>query len=253
MKQAVVIDGYSFVGFGACKGLLEEGEEVLLFNSLKADDGPEKQLSIGRNANLTEVDMNSLQTLLEEEATVFIDGYSLYIKDINLEQFLVPLLDIISFEKRKCVIILPIQWLYSSESKKWVQKTFSHAHIYYLPTVYGPFQPEEMLFQQKLMHPSLKKSISEKEWRNDAVYIDEAITCLLHDFSASKKSGEKIINSGIENHWQQCADYLQINLESHTVDDDVSCLEEHETIYIKNHLSVEKGLRQQKRHVDILL
>lgn len=252
MKQAVVIDGYSFVGFGTCKGLLEEGVEVLLLNSLKADDALEKQLSVGRNANLTEVDIDSLNTLLEEEATVFIDGYSLYIKDINMERFLVPFLDNISFEKRKCVITLPIQWLYTGHSKKWVQKTFSHAHIYYLPTVYGPFQPEEMLFQQKLMHTNHNKSVSEKEWRNDAVYIDEAITCLLHDFLSNNKSGEKIISSGIENHWQQCVDYLQINLENHTVKEDNSLRDEPQTIHIHNHLSVEKALSQQKRHVDIL-
>ena len=59
--------------------------------------------------------------------------------------------------------------------------------IFYLPTVYGPWQPMKYVFQQAINNPNGPISLDDREWTEDALYIDDVIEYYLKDIEGKKE------------------------------------------------------------------
>ena len=231
MDKAIILNVFNFVSFHVCKALLEKGIEV---RGIHVEDGKEepfseeKRLEVGRNANFKE---QSLLSWVNQEkrvmrnSTVIFSLYDLFMlyKEAILQKETVtkPILNLID-ESDTVTIILPSQMLMTSNESQSLNdlKDFidqavgvrENIQFIYLPTIYGPWQPETFLFQQALL-TKINRSEGFKGIREgtmDAIYIDDALESMV-DLIDSGKPGSYLLESGRENQWDMCAAYLNLD------------------------------------------
>jgi len=181
-----------------------------------------------RNANFKE---QSLLSWVNQEkrvmrnSTVIFSLYDLFMlyKEAILQKETVtkPILNLID-ESDTVTIILPSQMLMTSNESQSLNdlKDFidqavgvrENIQFIYLPTIYGPWQPETFLFQQALL-TKINRSEGFKGIREgtmDAIYIDDALESMV-DLIDSGKPGSYLLESGRENQWDMCAAYLNLD------------------------------------------
>jgi hypothetical protein len=229
MDKVVILGVYNFVGFQMCKSLLDNGIEVSgvsIGDMERTSYHDEKRLEVGRNANFSEY---TLTNLVNEgvdpttKRTVILSLYDFYMlgqertllnDDINEK--------IIGYMSRfhsqpDTAVILPIQLLQSDYhlpldglTAKLKEQAGTYQEIY-LPTIYGPWQPSVFLFQQAILSSINKGKISgpQREWLGDALFVEDAVETMI-DILETGKPGEFLLESGKDNYWQLCADYLKI-------------------------------------------
>ncbi len=278
MKKAMVIGSLGFIGFSLSKRLLEEEFEVIGIDQIseKHDKLKEqKLLEVARNSNFKYIN-NSIENLELQEVAENNDVlyYCLHDSDINennvnkkmpkRKEILMNVMDYCNTITCKFVYLSSYESLNQrneigqvkmeeeNEIEKYsrINPNFSY-FILHLPTVYGPWQPDSMTFQQLIMGmdaPSIDPI------REDAIFIDDLVGILLDLPIGSDVNKTIKINSSKKNQWQEGINLIKgISNQKH----DSSEIEEIKTgaqeIYSRHlQTSLEEGIRQQKEHYKYL-
>lgn len=259
MDRAVIADTYSFIGFSFCKALLDQGVTVIGINEINDAFILDKQLEIGRNANFTETDLTAAEILIDKESFIFVDLYSMFVDGLlPTNKLYTDFLSLIKNVENKVVLTLPIQWLsVDSPFIKEIKSMRNKVYSYYLPTVYGPFQPKTLLFQQAFlmkMKQCDQMKLNYQEWRHDAIYIEDVTDAIL--FSVKNDlPDERVLKSSIDNHWLKCAQYLDVekdlNNESAIIDGNEG--RKIKSLIVKNRWGLHESLDKQREHLSFLL
>lgn len=219
MGTYIVIGAYQFVGFYVTQYLLERGEEVIGvdWGYLKRNQYiiEEKELEIGRNANFTNFPLNKLQFIeISEPCTIFLSCYDSQKEKEDLSHLHID--DIVSFletcKKNEHVKTLNIVIFLTIEddteefrSLLTSCKEMKSVKMVFLPTLYGPWQPECMSFEagiSQLEQQVIEASLA-KEFRQDALFIADFMADLEPILDSSDQNVQ--LCSGIEDHWNTCA------------------------------------------------
>jgi len=250
MDKAIIFGIYNFIGFHACKALLNKGVEVIGVQIDESDKSPfleEKRLEVGRNANFSERSLSEWENRREEESaqtTLILSIYDLYMlnKETILQKEKITRA-IIQFMKESknntnVAFILPIQML-SAEQDKTIGALLEQAkgcgkntQMIYLPAIYGPWQPPTFLFQQAILAAFQESEIlkDEREWTGDVLYVDDAIETIIKTIETNSPGGF-ILESGKKNYWAECAAYLQI-------DEKIALVNRNESLQIGNQIGI---------------
>lgn len=233
MDKAIIFNVFDFVNFYICKYLLDNGVEikgVLLEDKEKILFLEEKRLEVGRNANFTEVSFKEWAEDCGNRTfgTIIFSLYDLFMlfKENILEEkdFCTSIFEFLENRKESkeaVVLILPVQIL---EAKKdapefhvlsgfleKIMERCQNRQFIYLPTVYGPWQPEVFLFQQSILAKlqADKEHTSSREEMGDALFIEDAAVSIVK-IMEEKGSGKFLLESGVEDQWKLCAAFLDI-------------------------------------------
>ncbi|MBU8877454.1 hypothetical protein BGM26_00440 [Bacillus sp. FJAT-29790] len=272
MERAVIIGAFEFLGFHFCTSLLEQGYEVEGVHFDNPEGDPfliDKRMAVGRNANFNEKEYQTWLPFAEidQQTLIIIDFYDFYVQDNRnffaesdfLEHFFGENAIQIKETDSRIVFLLPIQW-HSSTSEpihRYLMNDQISSQCFYLPTVYGPWQPSAFVFQQfllKSMHGEKQISLNDREWIYDVLYIDEVVEAILM-LAETKSAASCILKSDITDYWQKCASQLSIPLEA------INKYErnrppEPRTINVKtlkSHIDFSEGIGKQRRHLELLL
>jgi len=230
MDKAVILGVFDFISFHVCKSLLNRGIEVNgvdfedIGNSAFLD---EKRLEVGRNANFIEQPFSRWEIgprEASEKQTLIFSGYDLFM--LYKEQILLNGTVGLQICKQinasnanwDCVIILPIQMLdleKENELSRFVEKLkelLKELQIFYLPSIYGPWQPQTFLFQQAIISSFERIEIarSEREWTGDVLFVEDAVELILEKME-SGNPGTYLLESGEKDYWAACAEFLKID------------------------------------------
>lgn len=231
MDKAVIFQVFDFVSFHICKTLLDKGFTVTgihLPETEQMSEQEEKRLEIGRNANFSEQELSEWKVKTERTTTkqvVFLSIYDLFM--LQQESFFQKEMaerEILGHIEQNpyamdVVLLFPMQMLRANENHGFadflnqVNQLPNKSQIVYLPTIYGPWQPPVFLFHQKIISAKqhFNLSISDREWTEDAIYVEDAVESII-EVVETKKSGSYLLESGENNYWDLCADYLKIDL-----------------------------------------
>ncbi|MEH7346832.1 hypothetical protein V7122_23665 [Bacillus sp. JJ1532] len=270
MDRAVIIGAFQFLGFHFCQSLLDQGFEVLGVRSENREKDAyliEKRMEIGRNANFKEIIMSDLvsQVEIHAQTLILIDYYSfsateqkvLFNKDNILERFLKNNKQKMAETDTRIISLFPIQWLHQKD--KNIQRILENeiiSHRIYLPTIYGPWQPNSFLFQQSLeksLDPDRELSIHECEWIHDTLYIADILDPILK-LAETKSADACTLKSDIPHYWKKCVDFLSIPaevLEMITINYP-SERNEIKVKIVKNCTPYSEGIENQKRHLKLI-
>lgn len=271
MDKAVIVGVFEFLGFHFCQNLLNNGIEVDgLHMGSNYDDGfllEEKRMEIGRNANFKEYAFRDYQWIQEkiQKIAVIVDYYDLFMRRKEADFFsLEPIKGLLSYlktSKERAVFLLPIQFLSQSRFEKeriqierffgLLKKKGGSYQKFYLPTVYGPWQPEEFSFQKHFLRDNKSHKpfkVDEREWLADAIYVQETVETILHYYRQDKE--EYLLTSGKKNQWANCANYLSITIEG--TQGHLSDKSQKLTIPVRKNTPIETALAQQQHHTERL-
>ncbi|MDF2854709.1 MAG: hypothetical protein K0Q87_560 [Neobacillus sp.] len=234
MDKAVIFDVFNFVSFHLCKALLDKGIEVegiCIENSVNDDFTDEKRLEIGRNANFSESLLFdwSNRDLTEGKMTIICSVYDIYMTfNENILKMEAEANQFINYLKKQSdkiellVLLVPRQimtgeveneaLLVMNDFINRAEEVTEKIQLHYLPSIYGPWQPPTYVFQ----HTILSKMNKQGEFKGlreetiDALYIDDTVLTLI-DLIENNKAGRYHLESGQENQWDFCAQYLQVD------------------------------------------
>ncbi|WP_110929081.1 hypothetical protein [Bacillus massiliglaciei] len=212
MHTSIVMGSYSFIGYYVTKHLLERGEAVIGLDWDECQDSfkEEKELEIGRNSNFSYVSKKEMSGCLQNfNGDIYISGYELYHSGSESEahEKIMQIEEIIEETGKQCPIIMILPaW---TERMNYIDKFPFWGNrdrkIIFLPTVYGPWQPEYMSFQAAISGKTNQEvtEILSKEYCREALYIED-IMC---EFAELLKTEAKVIyvSGKQENSWRECA------------------------------------------------
>lgn len=212
MERAAILGVYDYIGYGLCKHLLDRGIEIEgidLSNKSKDYYAEEKRMEIGRNANFIEVPYKEWNCSSGAEvAFVSLFEYFQDQKSRFGDEMLFQLPG--SLENMRTVLILPAYLAKQNTDKRFHENKINDVTEIYLPTIYGPWQPEDFFFQRVLNSLENGGGIPEAEkweWTADAIYIDDAIRSIVN-LAESEQPGRFLLSSGTEERWQKCVEEL---------------------------------------------
>ncbi|HEY2420243.1 MAG TPA: hypothetical protein VGI04_02430 [Neobacillus sp.] len=269
MDKAIILNVFDFVSFHVCKTLLERGIEV---KGIQVDDcekgsfADEKKLEVGRNANFEEQSLVTWANKDKRElanTTIIISLYDIFMlfKEplLQNETIVSHILKVMERSDDVVSIILPCQMLESPENSSAIMEFHifldqalglrKNLQLLFLPTVYGPWQPETFLFQQSLLTKINRNQESKgiREETMDAIYIDDAIDLMI-DIIETGKPGRYLLESGREKQWDRCAAYLNLGEKIVKVDQGEHDYSNINRISVKNVTSIEESLAKQTEH-----
>ncbi|MFJ5714951.1 hypothetical protein [Neobacillus sp. NPDC093127] len=233
MDKAVIFGVYEFISFHACKTLLNKGVEVVGIHIDEIENNlflEEKRLEIGRNSNFSEHTIEEINNCCEEAAvkTAFIlSVYDLYILNkeaiLRKEKIIESIFHYLERNQKniELIFLLPIQMLGAKrdiELTNFLNKTkgqVENSQLFYLPAIYGPWQPEAFLFQQAIIAKFQKQELklADREWTRDVLFADDAVASIF-EILETRKYGDPprsyLLKSGEKSYWTRCAAYLHI-------------------------------------------
>lgn len=225
MDKVVIAGVFDFVNFYVCKALLDKGIEVkgIQIETEENDILVEKRLEVGRNANFTEALIGEIIKDSDGSETVILSIYDLYM--CYKEDFLLNEDFIKKGNWEQLVIFAPSQLLtdeIAPESNLIINNFLRSAagkdiHLLYLPTIYGPWQPDTFLFQHKILSEMDRRNPFRglREETCDALFVEEAVESIIKIIE-DKRSGRYLLQSGKKNQWDICASFLGINEQDST-------------------------------------
>lgn len=284
MDKAIIIGAFGFLGFSVCQAMLDEGVEVNAISVCEESDffTEEKRMEIGRNANFIENekwlgngDSHS------ETVPIIIPVCDFYIqgKESTLLEthFLKEELVSLSPKRYSVTLLLPEQLeredssIYQEVVKlktRLNERGFSLQEVL-VPTLYGPWQPEECYFQQMLAlgrECVVAPTLNPRESVTDAVYITDAASEVMRLLEEAQV-GKYIIRSGKEDSWFTCLemihnrlslseDFAEGNKEwlkeikrlinaSEALEDSRLVKDEYNRIYVQAPMDIRSGLEEQ--------
>lgn len=220
MDQAIVFTVQQFLGFEICKGLLNKGYEVIAIEhkDMVNDNCVEKWLEIGRNANVTYQLMDKNIESEDHSMTWFVPLYDLFVEkeEKQIKDWINRFQELYNQMKstiKMIIYINPSQWLsnddgaenYKTKLDKVINKEETKILEFYVPTIYGPWQPSSFLFQQIISKREKQHYVDDY---NDAIYIENAVQAVFQNID-EKLSGEQVLfKSGKIDMWEKCILYL---------------------------------------------
>lgn len=227
MDKVVMIGVFDFVNFHVCKALLDKGIEVRGVQIETEDESDilvEKRLEIGRNANFTEVSLGDISNDSNENEAIVLSVYDLYMR--YKEEYLLNenmLLKLITKNQWEPIVILvPSQMLsedIDSKAEEIIEDFINRikvqnekVHLLYLPTLYGPWQPDTFMFQSSILSEMNrgKPFRGLREETGDALFVQDTAK-LLVEIIENHEPGRYLLQSGKSNQWDKCAAFLRIN------------------------------------------
>jgi hypothetical protein len=227
MDKVVIVGVFDFVNFHVCKALLDKGIEVRgvqIESEENEDIVIQKRLEIGRNANFCEVSLGDISNDSYENETIVLSVYDLYMR--YKEEYLLNedmLFNLISKNQwRQIVILVPSQLLKEVIDSKaeviiedFIIRTKAqnkNIHLLYLPTIYGPWQPDTFMFQSSILTEMNKGKPFRglREETGDALFVQDS-TQLLIEIIENQEPGRYLLQSGKNHQWDKCAAFLRIN------------------------------------------
>ncbi|MED1202503.1 hypothetical protein [Heyndrickxia acidicola] len=220
--NSVVLSAREFLGFEICKALLEEGSCVYAFDYGEWDSGlyEEKWLEIGRNANLTFSPVLE-EAMIPEKVTCFIPLFD-YATRMDEESIYFLKKDLITFMKSArdrielTVFIAPSQLLNDNRDEyKVIYSMLQECmeiikeqkwQVVYVPTLFGPWQPEGYLFQQILNEDIKDRFLDDPE---DAIFITDAVHTLIKESRKGDNKSRFLLKSEKEGNWLLCLEALK--------------------------------------------
>jgi hypothetical protein len=233
MDKAVIINVFDFVSFHVCKTMLDKGIEV---KGVKIENGEtkneyteEKRLEIGRNANFQECSLEDWLKNPPERGTITLMSlYDLYMtnneRTIQGSSVMEPIIDYLKRSKdisRMISLLIPSQFLSTELSSpaevemenflNSIKELNTNLQLIYLPTIYGPWQPSTFVFQHSILSKLKRMGDFEeiREETRDALFVNDTVNSLM-DIMESKKHGSYLLESGKDNQWTLCAEFLKI-------------------------------------------
>lgn len=260
MEKAVIVGVFEFLGFHFCKRILDEGIEVVGIQPDIDEDNyliEEKRLEIGRNANFSYINSMDKWNVSNEPVTLIVDFYDFFVK--KNEGFILnstlfeKMAEKMNQENSKVIFLIPILLKSRAQYKQGYLKLMEKVEqlqgknipiqTFYLPTIYGPWQSEEFLFQQAMSLEEEQWQLNDREWTGDALYVEDIVADILNIIEKNNESF--LLKSGETDAWSKCAKYLNITL-SPTSEEK---LDFHDNEIIVGTSSLEEGLEKQKRLV----
>lgn len=255
MKKAVVFGVYQFVGFHICSALLEEGEEIIgiSYPEVSIEDLEDKRMEIGRNANFSEKSLDKLSFILQDTNVqhIYFDLYT--IKEISIYEKIQSLLsnfqDKETIRDKKLIFLVNVASIETERDFITLLKDNLVNHdiqVVHLPTLYGPWQPSDFLFQQ-IVEGKEKKDIKLKvrEYTMDAIFIEDAVKEVVK-MTTKGQNNDILLKSKEINHWQRCLEQLQWDIPKTKKGLQLSSnLQE---VFVENEGTIEDNLEKQKRH-----
>jgi hypothetical protein len=227
MDKVVMVGVFDFVNFHVCKALLDKGIEVRGVQIESEEDEDmiiEKRLEIGRNANFTEVTFEDITKDKNKNETIVLSVYDLYMR--YKEEYLLNedmLFNLIRKNQwEKVAILVPSQLLNEVIDSKpeviiedFIKRTYAwnkNIHLLYLPTIYGPWQPDTFMFQSSILTEMNrgKPFRGIREDTGDALFAQDTAQLII-DIIENQEPGRYLIQSGKSNQWEKCAAFLRIN------------------------------------------
>lgn len=266
MERATILGIYDFIGYSLCRHMLDLGVEIDgIHQSGNIDDyfTEEKRLEIGRNANFSEISIEDWEAE-RAEGFLFVTLFESLQTRIGTNDFLEALLNKLEdrhLKKLPTVVVLPAYLADKNmdfrESETKINRYFNNRKstllTIYLPTIYGPWQPEECFFQQAISHYSNNvreiPDISKWEWTHDCLYIDDAVKTIM-EMAESGQQGQYILASGEQDRWLQCAKEL-LGQDAAILRNEVAAPVIKEAIQVRavnQNEQISKGLSRQKEH-----
>ncbi|MDQ1004119.1 hypothetical protein QFZ28_004519 [Neobacillus niacini] len=227
MDKVVVIGVFDFVNFHVCKAFLDKGIEVRgvqLETEVNEDMINEKRLEIGRNANFSEVSLGEISNHSSEYETIVLSVYDLYMRHkedfLLADQLISKIINRNNWEN--IVFVVPSQLLRNVIDSKaevviedFLKRIISQnkdCYILYLPTVFGPWQPETFMFQSSILTEMDRgkpfKGLREETC--DALFVEDTVKSII-EIIENKEPGKYLLQSGKRDQWNLCAALLQIN------------------------------------------
>ncbi|RFU68036.1 hypothetical protein D0469_13160 [Peribacillus saganii] len=267
MADAIVIGAYEFLGFHVSKLLLEDGLEVIgttLDGSL-ADEVEQKMMEIGRNANFSYLEQLTMLDSITEDSIIYISIYD-YIKkgskygDIYTEiQRLVQKWKLLGTKLPRILFFLPIMQGNSRKEDSFGQELAEKLEevaekCIYLPTIYGPFQPENMSFEAGIRGKSAQAVAQafQEEYTDDAVHILDILSELNEILAVPEE--RIIVKSRKKDQWLTCAKQLfsEKQLSSVSIIGDMQINSGDYCYLISNKTTPEEGIQIQKEYRQFL-
>lgn len=217
MHTSVVIGVYQFIGFHLAKYLLEKGEEVLGVDwiDMGEEDCSEKEMEMGRNSNFLYVPVHKLNKFsLEQQKIIYVSCYDLNISPLEDKEAI--LSNIVQFIKdsRKnpsiqVIVLLPIE----EENEIFhslLEELAEHdaAKMVFLPTIYGPWQPETMSFEAAIRQKELSEieKVLTTEYKEDTLFVSDIMDAVVKVVLENEKKIQ--LQSEDPDQWSQCAELL---------------------------------------------
>ncbi|WP_139339525.1 hypothetical protein [Bacillus dakarensis] len=266
MDKAIVVGVYEFLAFHFCKKFLDDGMEVIGVHSLSQENDlftEEKRMEIGRNANFVEEKYEKWTVTDEqEEVLLVLDYYDLFIRNVEKEldwESMKLKLSGLKNGKGKVLFLMPIQLLmqgryeqHQSQMKE-ILSSFKRDgiafNVYYLPTVYGPWQYIESAFQQYFLMENDHFMIHEREWTGDALHVEDVIDSILSFLSDKYKA--YLLESSEADKWTKCARVLDI-LPDAKQERETLLSFDGEKIAVHDSKPYQMRLAHQKRHAQVI-
>ncbi|MGV3467151.1 MAG: hypothetical protein ACO1OT_17910 [Heyndrickxia sp.] len=216
MENAIVCGAMHFVGFELCKELLNHGCSVVAIDneSNTEKSSMEKWLEIGRNANLMRISIEEIRDEIDSSAVCFIPFIDFLSFPGNMNDLFKVVESLLQVENiTEYHIIYPTKYLfsYSDRSRRNFNEIFSKANRnkkvveYYVPTLYGPWQPNTYLFQQ-LIEGKLNEEYLDD--RLDAIFIEDVVKEIVEN-TKQWEHGQRILMRNMQpDSWRNCILYL---------------------------------------------
>lgn len=264
MDKAIIIGTYEFLGFHICQQILNDGIEVEgIHVDLKTDDlfVAEKRLEIGRNANFAETNYDEwkIDPKQVDETIVVVDFYDFFIRSVEKQ-----LLSDMKLQNKllnisgKVIFLLPIQIVGNKQFKglhsrceeiiDWMKKHEIDFQAFYLPTIYGPWQPVNFIYQQSFLKEKHECVLSDREYSFDAIYVDSAVQSILQ---FSKEDHQEILLKSNEESWSEGLQLLDLTNVQMREKDPLWKFHGVEKV-IHDPISLRNGLDNQRKRVETL-
>ncbi|MCK0472656.1 NAD(P)-dependent oxidoreductase [Halalkalibacter sp. APA_J-10(15)] len=290
MGRALVTGGLGFIGFHLCERLLNEGYEVILVDSMRDDidvEKEEKWMRIGRNASLTfhneMIENMDLKKMMKKVDIVFHLAALTHAdskwprltevieKNVTVTERLIHA----STSETRFVYASTVE-VYGERPGKITEKTSTNPtspygitklaserlimreckkkgipyYIFRLPTVYGPWQRSDMMFQQLLLgneNANVDRSTA------DLLYVEDCVDGLLLAATTKKHNEVYHLSTGRIGEW--FSGLTLINK------DHPKLAHKRPTVHVSNHkatddlgyqvkTSLQEGIAKQKQHVE---
>jgi hypothetical protein len=263
MDKVVMVGVFDFVNFYVCKALLDKGIEVTGVQIETEDDSDilvEKRLEIGRNANFTEVSLGNISNDSNENETIVLSIYDFYMR--YKEEYLLnedKLFNLLTKNQwEQIVILVPSQLLnevIDSKAEVIIEDFINRTkvqnekiHLLYLPTIYGPWQPDTFMFQSSILTEMNrgKPFRGLREETGDALFVQDTAQLII-DIIENQEPGRYLLQSGKSNQWANCAAFLRIN--EHGSNRIIEIKEENLTkMIVTSTVPISVGLAKQIEH-----
>jgi hypothetical protein len=262
MDKAVMIGVFDFVNFHVCKALLDKGIEVRGVD-IETEKNElfltEKKLEIGRNANFSLVTIGDLIAEPQENEAIVLSIYDLYMQ--HREELLLneKVKDQFMNHWEQLVILAPSQLLtktIESEAEAIIQNFMDrikannkNLQLLYLPTIYGPWQPETFMFQHSILTEMNRNSRFKglREETNDALFVADTVETII-EIADKKEPGKYLIQSGENNQWDLCAAFLKIDHQISSGRNIEAVEDEITKCSVKNTVPISVSLTKQIEH-----